>query len=424
MTPSLSATVLIPLIVAAVAILIVARWYELRRLDDPFVAAFWWFTGFWIVGAGLNSFFPKAPPVSGFALALLFAAYVAFVAAGILVAWRVRPRLGPAWAERYAQLAPVELLDQRRLILLGATLVAGLAAFALLRLAMGGTPDVGSGVEQGRIDSRAGLGTLVLGSIWLLTIPGLAIFADAMRRGRTHQAAAVVLLLAVGLLVAVIGSRGPVAKLLLGAVFLAFAARGRLPRWSILVAIGAAGVLALGATAALRSDWGFSADGALFRLFWQLHVNTTNLARLVDFIPGTHPYLLGGSYVTDLSVVLPGPSLNFGAWLKEALGLEFSGGGLTVGLVGESYANFGPIVAVASCALAGGLLPLVRGYLRIRDGLDIAVATLLAIALAGIVQTGIASVLLYNVIPLLAVYLVLRTVDARWPSRYGGAVRA
>jgi hypothetical protein len=407
LTPQISVLVLTPPLVGALAALVVARWYDLRRLDDPFVAGLAWFTAFWIVGAGLNSWFPDAPPVDMFTLELLFAAFGAFVVAGVFGAARLRARLGPQWAIRYAQLAPRRALSHPEVLGLCVCLGAGIAAFLLLIAFSGGVPALMEGVEQSRVEARAGRGFLVLGAIWLLTLPAVAFVADAWRtRRRRLLALAIVVVAAV--VIALIGSRGPVVKLALGAAFVALVAGRSLPRWSRLAVLVGVAVVGLAVAAALRADWGFSAGGVVFRALWQTHVNVTNLARLTDFIPANHDYLLGGSYLTDLSVVLPGPGVNFGAWLKDALNLHFSGGGLTVGLVGESYANFGPVIAIGLCFAAGLILSAARGYVRLDSPLDAAFAVLLAISLGGFVQTGVMSVTLYNLIPLIGVYGVLR----------------
>ena len=39
----------------------------------------------------------------------------------------------------------------------------------------------------------------------------------------------------------------------------------------------------------------------------------------------------------------PGPDLDFTMWLKETLGMSFSGGGVTPTVIGEFYLNFGYI---------------------------------------------------------------------------------
>lgn len=57
--------------------------------------------------------------------------------------------------------------------------------------------------------------------------------------------------------------------------------------------------------------------------------------------------LMGLTYINDLFIVLPGKSVTGGVILKEYIGLDFMGGGITPTILGEGYANFGLYFSLA-----------------------------------------------------------------------------
>ncbi|MGI8928663.1 MAG: hypothetical protein ACR2H0_04260, partial [Candidatus Limnocylindrales bacterium] len=236
-------------------------------------------------------------------------------------------------------------------LLLGYTLVAGFF------FAVGGIPVLSADGEQARVDARAGLGYVVIGSIWVISFATSALVARAYGTGgpRRHLVWVAVLLSAVA--IAGLGNRAPVLVLLIACGWVAYTARGSVPSWRVLMAAGAIALVALAVSGMLRSGGAPSVD-LVGRFQWQFYVNGSNLERLTQLIPDRVPYLFGGSYLIDLAVLLPGSQPNFGTWLKDTIGMQFPGGGITIGLLGELYANWGPIVAGAGALVAGYLLAL------------------------------------------------------------------
>lgn len=396
--------------VVALATVAVARYFNLRRLDDPFVTAFLFVTVLWLLGAGLGGLFPGAPQLSSRTGLLLLSSYVALVVGGIAVA-RGTPRLPP--------LQPTHLALSSRVVtvLMLASLGAGFVLVLVFVLLSGGIPVLAAGGEGLRVEARAGLGYLVIAAIWLLTLPTVALVAAAYeRRGaRRHLIWLVVIVAAAA--VAILGNRAPVLTLLIAAGWVALTARGEIPRWSWILGAGGVTLIVIAVTSMLRSGADPGVALAMDRLLWQLYVNASNLERVTQLIPGVVPYMLGESYLIDLSVLLPGPQANFSLWLKEMMGLEFSGGGITIGLVGELYANWGAGLAVLGCGVFGGMVASIRRIPRGIHREDAAFLTLLSIETAGIVQSGIASVLLYSLLPLTGLYLVMRVASVVAISR-------
>ena len=140
------------------------------------------------------------------------------------------------------------------------------------------------------------------------------------------------------------------------------------------------------------------------------YVNAGNLGALTELVPGKMSFLVGGGYLIDLAVLLPGPQPNLGMVLKHAAGMEFAGGGITIGLFGESYLNFGILGVIAICGAVGYAFSQVRARLPMRDGLDHALSILLPLTLMGVINSGIMSVLLYQTLPILAAYAATRLI--------------
>jgi hypothetical protein len=397
----------IPLLVVAAGALLVSRYYDLRRIDDPFVTAFAFMSVLWIIGLGLGPPFRAAPQLSQFTVGLLIASYAALVAGGVAAAmWRQRAgrgRDGPALRSRsVSDEGTASLRRHAAALAIGATMVV---AFAVVS---GGAPVLTSRGEQARVDARAGLGYLVIAAIWLTTVPTVAIVARMYQRraARRHFVWLGVAVVAVGL--AILGNRAPVLVLLIACGWVAVTAHGRLPRRGWLIAGAMVAIGAIAVAGMFRSGADPSLTLAILRLQWQLYVGPSNLERIVDLIPAQVPFLLGRGYAIDLAVLLPGTQPNFGQWLKDAMGLTFPGGGITTGLAGELYANWGPVVAVLGSIVAGFILASIRHRLDVRTPTDSAFVVLLALTAGGVVQSGVTSVLLYGVVPLTAVYVAVR----------------
>ena len=72
-----------------------------------------------------------------------------------------------------------------------------------------------------------------------------------------------------------------------------------------------------------------------------LFVNCINLKYVFTAFPSRVPFQYGYTYLINFIMLLPGPDPDFTMWLKEMLGLSFSGGGVTPTILGEFYINFG-----------------------------------------------------------------------------------
>lgn len=315
------------------------------------------YLGFYGVGLVLSGPSPRLPVI-----ALAVALGLAGVLAGIGLGWRAVP--GPT------RLQPVDrrLLTRYGLLLLGVGLVALVAYF----VAIGYVPLFQPGLEQSRVDA-AEAGGAPLRVLSLLALPGTWILvAQAVAaRDRRGLAMAALAVAVVALGFALTGNRSPAftaVEIGLIAGLLA-AGRDRLGGRGValLALVGILFVLAAGLFGAFRlashSDvYGPPSPYArppdypgltAIAIKGYLVVPIQNLNYTMDAVPERIGWRLGLTYLQPVLTVLPGKQTTFDADLKAALNQRYAGGGTVPGLLGEAYANFGPVGWFAVPFLAG-----------------------------------------------------------------------
>lgn len=72
-----------------------------------------------------------------------------------------------------------------------------------------------------------------------------------------------------------------------------------------------------------------------------MSVNSINLKYIFDFFPRVVPFQHGYTYLLSFSMLLPNSHMDSTLWLKQALNMSFSGGGVTPSILGEFFINFG-----------------------------------------------------------------------------------
>lgn len=95
-------------------------------------------------------------------------------------------------------------------------------------------------------------------------------------------------------------------------------------------------------------------DASLFRaLITSIYVGDINLNYVFNTFPRKVDFQYGYTYLINLIMLLPGPDPDFTLWLKEQVGISFSGGGLTPTIIGEFYINFGIVSIYPGLFLMG-----------------------------------------------------------------------
>lgn len=338
-----------------------------RRLawTSPAIFTVGAYLGFYGLGLILSGPSPRLP-VMAFAVALGLAGLLA----GIGFGWRAVP--GPI------RLPPVDrrLLNRYGLVLLG----VGLAALIAYFVAIGYIPLLQPGLEQSRVNA-AETGGAPLRVLSLLALPGAWILVaqavTARDRRRIVMAAVVVAVVALGF--ALTGNRSPAFSAVEVGLIAGLLAAGkdRLGGRGVmlLALIGMVFVLSAGLFGAFRLASRSDVYGppnpyarppdyprlTVVAIKGYLVVPVQNLGYTMDAVPDRIGWRLGLTYLQPVLTVLPGKQTTFDADLKAALNQRYAGGGTVPGLLGEAFANFGPIGWLAVPFLVGaGITALYR----------------------------------------------------------------
>ncbi|HEV8401671.1 MAG TPA: O-antigen polymerase [Candidatus Limnocylindrales bacterium] len=286
--------------------------------------------------------------------------------------------LGWGTASRPTRIRPVDrrLMTRYGLLLFGVGSAALIAYFA----AIGYVPLFQASLEQSRVDA-ATEGGATLRVISLLALPGAWILIAQAVAGRDRRglvlAAGGVVILALGF--ALTGNRSPAFLVVEVAIISGLLAAGkdRLGGRSLalLALVGVLFVVGAGAFGAFRLGSQSSFYGPLvpgeripppnypaltaISIKGYVVVPIQNLDYTLDAVPDRIGWQLGGTYLQPLLTVLPGRQTTFDADLKAALDQHYAGGGTVPGLLGEAYANFGPVGWLVIPFLAGAALTVI-----------------------------------------------------------------
>lgn len=105
----------------------------------------------------------------------------------------------------------------------------------------------------------------------------------------------------------------------------------------------------VGIYGAVRSGGGSSIDSLLN----EFKVSSVNLNYIFECFPDKVNYQMGKTYLLDFVTLVDDNTEGTTSWLKEILGLHFSGGGVTPTIMGEFYINWGLIGGVIGMTLTG-----------------------------------------------------------------------
>ncbi|HWR83513.1 MAG TPA: O-antigen polymerase [Candidatus Deferrimicrobium sp.] len=315
-------------------------------------------------------------------------------------------------------IAGLDLEPDRRVKKFVATMffVVGATIAVMYFLSVGTVPFLADDAEDFRVEARMGKGFMVLLAIAFLKY---SVFTIAVLKARQSRGVVTLVpyLCAAFVLALGIGNRAPALEIVLFAVLIVYAARNVSPPVATLTLAAVIGLTAMAFLGILRRGLDLSSTMMLLQAAWRPFANIQNLQWIYDAFPDNIAYLYGFGYLIDVAVVLPGYSPNFGTWFKEQVGLDFSGGSVTVSYLGESYANFGWIGVVSIACICGFILAYLFYRFRIcRNAEGIVLLACLATSLKSIVSSGFVSVLLYDTCLLIGIHLMYKqSISAlRW----------
>ncbi|NJM05043.1 oligosaccharide repeat unit polymerase [Candidatus Gracilibacteria bacterium] len=287
-----------------------------------------------------------------------------------------------------------------------------LIAYYYLRI--GTIPLLAIDAETVRVESLAGQARIPIFGYAFINVAVAGLTAHVARRSLWMRLAVAILALLGVIMLLGIGYRVLAVKVFLS-TFVAyfFVRRSSLPIIP-LVTLSAIIVTFLGLVGFYRVSGSFigslaELNFAFQRVIWALFVRYLYVYDMVVTVfPNTSPFLFGGSYTMTAATALPGAQIHFGHWLRDELGLVLSSPGpVDPTIIGEFYINFGtPGIAIGMFMLGFALH---TTYLWIRgDGKisydRLVLLTLISTSTISIVASGITSVLLFDLLPLLSVF--------------------
>jgi len=216
-------------------------------------------------------------------------------------------------------------------------ITVGLLLYIFFILKTGFISFLSNNIEADRIIARRGMGSITVLALSTLTYGGLLFITS-----RVPLLYKLVLGLFISIALMGFGNRGPLLTFFL-LLFITF----QLIKYNTIhlkkqFFFGIAIFTLFVALGVLRKN---VSDGAieifLARFFWRPFVNIYNLQYILDAFPKSHNYLFGDGFLMDIMTLMPGHSINFQTWVKDSVGLDFEGGGVTVTYLGEFYINFG-----------------------------------------------------------------------------------
>jgi hypothetical protein len=364
-------------------------------------------------GVGWLLFLPR----SGITLIAIVAGFIAFLA-GLGWAWR-RPLL----EERPSRSARNDDL----LLWIGMALVAlGVVGSIAYLTAIGGIPLFMNSVEEVRVQAanRGGAYLRVASMLGMLGVWLLAAYVARSRR--------LLPLLAVGVLTLLIaftqlatGNRAPAFATVEVAVLTALLASGTIRLTLGPLVLLTTGLLLLVGLAGAIGGYRFSHTPATWRdpdiadavaagdtpalvlkgLENYLIVPVQNFTTTMAAVPELIGWRLGSTYLQPLSTMLPGHQTTFDQDLKAALQQQYSGGGTAPTMLGEAYANFGPLGWLAIPGLVGVGLGFL--YRFAREQRTAAAWALYAYVLLHLANSTIGGIMVANVVPVFMVLILM-----------------
>lgn len=284
---------------------------------------------------------------------------------------------------------------------------AGTLGVLIFIIKCGGILWFRSDFDDYRITARSGFGWLILPSIVFITYTSISLFSYYLI-AKNKRILPTVIAIVGGLLLLQFGNRAPAFEIIVACGFIYCWHRwGKTPLLLIIVGGGIL-LFILGIMQILRQGITKDFMMILFQSIWRPFVNIQNFDLIVNSFPSRLRFLYGKSYLMDLAVIAPGYQINFGTWLKDQLGLDFTGGSVTVTYLGEFYANFGIYGALFGAFITGLSLSIIAKYCKryYYDYSKYQSIFCISITCKSIVSSGIITPFLYIMLPYAVYYFI------------------
>ncbi len=190
-------------------------------------------------------------------------------------------------------------------------------------------------INEGRLSAASGNGFLLyLLKLHIMIIP---MMYEEYQKGKIHKILFIFLFLFASIQLLVTGFRTPLASMLLIIIIInIYNAKINIKKALSLMVLLFFAFLLYGA---YRNYADISSIYKMIRN--HMFADAQNLNRVFLTFPNKIKYQHGYTYIINLIMLKPGPDMDYTLWVKQALQMSFSGGGVTPTILGEFYMNFG-----------------------------------------------------------------------------------
>jgi oligosaccharide repeat unit polymerase len=208
---------------------------------------------------------------------------------------------------------------------------------------------LGGNIQSGRVAASSGNGMILyISQLSILVVPMMleAYYIGKRKKIVTIRKAEIILAAIIASVTLVAsGYRAPVMTMFICLAVLIIT-NDNINNTKI-IAMGVAFVIAVEILGMARQtlSGGSSTKGIFASLGTSLIVNNINLHYVFNTFPEKVAYQHGFTYLINFIMLRPGPDLDFTLWLKQQIGINFAGGGVTPTIIGEFYMNFGMLGA-------------------------------------------------------------------------------
>lgn len=200
-------------------------------------------------------------------------------------------------------------------------------------------------LEKGRVAAMAGNGLLLwLGSLIWLSV--YMLYEQSLINGKYKMSTCLIFAISVAFSI-LLGFRSA----LVNPILVMFFMRNKKKEISIvkMIALAMALFVFVGVYGAIRGGVGSSFDSLLH----EFKVSSVNLNNILETFPKRIEFQLGSTYLLDFRSLIDDEVSGTTMWLKNALKLSFSGGGVTPTLIGEFYINWGILGILIGMTFSG-----------------------------------------------------------------------
>jgi len=202
-------------------------------------------------------------------------------------------------------------------------------------------------INDGRITAMSGSGLYIqIIELHVILFPMLLsaylnnkLYGNKKSRNKISKLILILLGIASSLSMFVTGFRGAIFLMVFCSILVYNGKKG-IPQIKLIV-IGIICIVAAMVMGVIRDIISGNSITFLYSLFRSMRNGAVNLNYVFRTFPTKLPFQHGSTYFINIKMLLPGPDLDFTLWLKEQVGISFSGGGLTPTVLGEFYMNFG-----------------------------------------------------------------------------------